>query len=262
MGPAGPRAIGGTSNAAPNAAGAAAVCSPPTGAPGATPSATEILGALEASALDLGVPGPDQVFGIGRVRVNVDPPRVARPDAGSARLGPRPGGGQVHRPLALARVHLDARRGRQPGDARAQTFPRGITIDTRRLPDGWHALRATARDYPGNVGTLDWSVKVDNTRPVLIVRAVKAQRLHPRPPRAEGPDRRLRTVRLIVALADPVDRPPAGHDHGRPARRDTTPARIVGITPGQSRTVLAGRLVKGSTRCGSPWPTVRATPSR
>ena len=79
MGPAGPRAIGGTSNAAPNAAGAAAVLLAAERRAGRRPSATEIRGALEASALDLGVPGPDQVFGIGRVRVSVDPPRVARP---------------------------------------------------------------------------------------------------------------------------------------------------------------------------------------
>ena len=90
-------------------------------------------------------------------------------------------------------------------------------------------------------------MKVDNTKPVLIVRSLKAQRLRPRPPRAEGPDRRLRTVRLVVALAD------AGST-GRlqatitAAKRggSTTQPRVIGITPGQRRTVVVGRLAKGA----------------
>ena len=133
----------------------------------------------------------------------------------------------------------------RPALARAQTYPRGITLDTRRLPDGWHALAAVARDYPGNSGRLDWSVKVDNTRPVLIVRSVKVQSLRPRPRRA-GPDGRLRTVRLVVALADPgsTGRLQATITATRRGGR-AEPPRVVGITPGQQRTVVAAKLTRG-----------------
>ena len=63
-----------------------------------------------------------------------------------------------------------------PAIRRAQRYPRGITIDTRTLPDGWHALRAEIHDFPGNVGALDWSIRVDNTRPTLVLRRVIVRR--------------------------------------------------------------------------------------
>ena len=214
VGPAGVRAIGGTSNAAPNAAGAAAVVLAAARRAGQAPSAAEVRQTLDAMALDLGTPGPDQVFGLGRIRVTTSPPRLVTP-APAALASVRGRVAVKFQALSRTRVStwtlaVDGR----PALARAQTYPRGITLDTRRLPDGWHALSAVAKDYPGNTGRLDWSVKVDNTPPVLIVRSVRVQALRPRPRRA-GPDRRLRTVRLVVALADPgFDGAPAGDGHG------------------------------------------------
>ena len=79
MGPAGVRAIGGTSNAAPNAAGAAAVVLAAARRAGQAPSAAEVRQTLDAMALDLGAPGPDQVFGLGRIRVTTTPPRLVKP---------------------------------------------------------------------------------------------------------------------------------------------------------------------------------------
>ncbi len=36
-----------------------------------------------------------------------------------------------------------------PAVRRAQTYPRGISVDTRRLPDGWHALADPGEGLPG-----------------------------------------------------------------------------------------------------------------
>jgi hypothetical protein len=139
----------------------------------------------------------------------------------------------------------------QAAVARPQTYPRGITIDTRRLADGWHALQATARDFPGNTGSLDWSIKVDNTRPTLVVRRVVVVRPRRRPPRAEGPDRRPRTVKAVVALADPgtTGRLKATVTAVRRGGRREA-ARVVTVTPGPLRTITIGRLVRGSYSVG------------
>jgi hypothetical protein len=249
MGPAGVRAVGGTSNAAPNAAGAAAVVLAAARRAGQQPNAFGIRGNLGATALDLGVPGPDQVFGFGRVRVTTAPPRLVRPTP-AALASVRGRVSVKFKALSRTRVStwtlaVDGR----PVLSRSQAYPRGITVDTRRLPDGWHLLSASAKDFPGNSGTLDWSVKVDNTRPVLIVRSVKVQRLEPRPRRAEGRDRRLRTVRLVVALADPgsTGRLRATIQATKRGGRAERP-RVVGLAPGQRRTVVAARLGVGRYR--------------
>ena len=250
MGPAGVRAIGGTSNAAPNAAGAAAIVLAAARRAGQAPTAAAIRASLGSTALDLGAPGPDQIFGLGRVRVTTTPPRLVK--ATPAPLASVRGRIPV-KFSALSRTRVStwtlAVDG-QPVLGRAQTFPRGITLDTRHLADGWHALTAVAKDYPGNTGRLDWSVKVDNTKPVLIVRSVKVQALKPRPRRA-GPDRRLRAVRLVVALADPgsTGRLQATITATRRGGRAEKP-RVVGITPGQRRTVVAAKLQRGRYTLG------------
>jgi hypothetical protein len=241
MGPAGVRAVGGTSNAAPNAAGAAAVVLAAARRAGQSPSAGEIRQTLGAMALDLGAPGPDQVFGLGRVRVTTTPPRLVRPKP--AALASVRGRVSV-KFRALSRTRVTSWRLEVDGApvlSRAQRYPRGVTVDTRRMTDGWHALSAVARDFPGNDGRLDWSVKVDNTRPVLIVRSVKVRPQRPR----RGANRRLRTVRLVVALSDPGSTGrlratiTATRKRGRPGR-----PRVVGITPGQRRTVVAATKLR------------------
>ena len=243
MGPTGPRAVGGTSNAAPNAAGAAAVLLAAQRRTGITLNAGEARTQLEGIALDLGVPGPDPAFGSGRIRVSTDPPRIARPT-----------------PVALAAVRGRATvkftaisRSRvttwtlavdgAPVIRTSQTYPRGITLDTRTLTDGWHALRAEARDFPGNVGALDWSIRVDNTRPTLLLRRVVVGRPGgPRRGRADRP----RPVRLLLAARDP----------GATGILATTVTittrsgarfsqRALSVRPSAARSVSVGRLPRG-----------------
>ena len=87
------------------------------------------------------------MFGLGRVRVTTSR-RGGEAGARGARVGARAGGGEVpgaaRTRVATWTLEVNGR----PALARAQTYPRGITLDTRRLPDGWHALAAVARDYP------------------------------------------------------------------------------------------------------------------
>jgi hypothetical protein len=204
MGPEGFRSVGGTSNAAPNAAGAAALLLTAERRAGRAPAPGEIRSALQTAALDLGPPGPDTTFGHGRVRVAVTPPRIARP---------------IPPPLAAVRGRVTVRftglsRSRvttwtlavdgEPALRRPQSYPRGITVDTRRLADGWHQLAVEARDFPGNAGAATWPVRVDNTRPRIVVRRVATRALRPGrvPGRGARPLRR-REVRLIAAVADP-----------------------------------------------------------
>ena len=251
QGPNGLRSVGGTSIAAPNAAGAAAVMLAAARRAGGNPSAAEVRGQLTALAVDLGAPGPDTVFGYGRVRVNVEGPRlgaIAPASLASVR------GRVTVRFKAVARskvtqwiLHLDG----HPAVRRAQTYPKGITVDTRRLPDGFHALSVQAKDFSGNVGIKDWSIKVDNTRPQLVVRSVRY--VAPGSAEAERRPRRARGVRrqaaLLVALAD------TGTTGTLTARLDIrTPSgrrvaqRTVKVKPGPLRTIVLGRLDRGRYR--------------
>ena len=252
MGPQGFRSIGGTSNAAPNAAGAAAVMLAAERRAGRFPSAAEIRGQLSALALDLGVPGPDAVFGAGRVRVAIRPPRIAR-------ANPKPlasvRGRVTVKFKALGRTRptqwrldLDG----EPATRRAQRYPRGITIDTRKLEDGWHALRVELRDRPGNTGVREWSVKVDNTRPTLVVRRVEVTRARrsqaERSARAARRAGALRQVRLVVAAQDPGS---SGALRARVEirpRRGKASVRTSRVKPGDLRRVSLGRLAPGRYR--------------
>ena len=250
MGPSGFRAVGGTSNAAPNAAGAAAVLLAAEGRAGRTPSAATIRAALTQSALDLGLPGPDGVFGFGRVRVSVAPPRLAR---------------RTPAPLASVRGRVTVKftglsRSRlstwllevdgSPAVRRAQTYPRGITVDTRRLEDGWHLLSAQARDFPGNVGRSEWSVRVDNTRPTAILRRVATKRARPAPLRPGGRPVPRRAVRLVLAVGDPGStgrlsatlRVTGGPPGARPV------SRRLGLRHGPTVTAPVGALPRGRYR--------------
>jgi hypothetical protein len=243
QGPTAPRAVGGTSNAAPNAAGAAAVFLAAQRRAGITLNADGARASLTALALDLGEPGPDESFGAGRVRVSVDPPRLARP--APAPLASVRGRTTV-RFTGLSRSRITTWTLTVDGAAavrRAQTYPRGITVDTRSLVDGWHALRAEARDFPGNLGVLDWSIRVDNTPPVLILRRVVVGHVG-------GPVRkrttRPRPVRLVVAAADPGSTGLLGATVTiTTARGAGVSQRVLSLRPGPTRSIAAGRLVRG-----------------
>ncbi|MDX6646432.1 MAG: hypothetical protein QOK40_2159 [Miltoncostaeaceae bacterium] len=214
-GPAGPREVGGTSIAAPNAAGAAAVLWAAQRARGLAPTAAVIRQQLLASALDLGPPGPDPVFGHGRVRV----------DTGGPALAPAlPARGQVVRravevlftatdptPIASHSLALD---GVPLVPARAGD-PRPVRVDTRTLADGVHVLQAEARDWTGNPGFAGWSFTVDNTPPAAALRRVQVDRHRVRPlPGGAGPLARARhraavqsarAERTVTALVDASD---------------------------------------------------------
>ena len=217
MGPAGLRSVGGTSIAAPNAAGAAAALLAAERRAGRFPSPAEVRAQLSALALDLGAAGPDTVFGHGRVRVNIEPPRLAA-------LQPTPLSsvrGRVNvKFTALARSRVTQwalRLDGTPAVRRPQTYPKGISIDTRRLADGWHALSVEAKDFPGNVAQGQWSIKVDNTRP-----APRGPR-RPRDPAAPRPRRPQAAPPRRAPPGEP-DRGPRRHRHDRiPARHGRRP---------------------------------------
>ncbi len=243
QGPTGPRAVGGTSNAAPNAAGAAAVFLAAERRAGLTLNANDARAGLVALALDLGLPGPDGAFGAGRIRVSTDPPRITAPTPA---------------PLAAVRGRTTVRftgisRSRltnwtlsvdgSPAVRLPQAYPRGITLDTRRLADGWHALSAQARDWPGNVGVLDWSIRVDNTPPTLLVRRVVVGRVG-------GPARRRavrpRPVHLLVAASDPGATAVLGTTLTiTNVRGAGVSRRTLALAPGPARTIALGRLTRG-----------------
>jgi Subtilase family len=252
MGPIGPRSVGGTSIAAPNAAGAAAVLLAAERRAGRFPSVAEMRGQLAALAVDLGNPGPDPIYGAGRVRVSTAPPRLtaiepAPLSAVRARVTVR------FKALSRSKVtRWSLRVDGTPAVRRPQTYPRGISVDTRRLVDGWHALSVEAKDAPGNVAHQQWSVKVDNTRPTLIVRAVKLARAG-RAQAERGPRRPRSRARpqasLLVAVGDP------GSTGALPARVHlrTSSGRFVSVRsakvrPGPLRRIALGRLEKGRYR--------------
>jgi hypothetical protein len=208
---------------------------------------------LSALALDLGAPGPDMAFGAGRVRVAVSPPRIAalRP----APLTPVRGRTKVaFRALSRSRIaNWEFSVDGVPIRARGAGRPRIVTLDTGRLPDGWHLLRAVARDWPGNVGEQTWAVRVDNTRPVLVVRrlAVAAVRTPATQAERRGARRTARrVVRALVAASDP------GATAVLRARVVVWKGgRIVlvrgqRVRPGPRRAVLVGRLARGRYRVG------------
>ncbi len=244
MGPNGFRAVGGTSNAAPNAAGAAAVLIAAQRAAGITLNADGVRSQLSGLALDLGAPGPDDAFGAGRVRVSTDPPRIARPTPAplaSVR------GRQTLKFTGISRSRITTWRldvDGQPATRAAQAYPRGITIDTRALPDGWHALHAQALDFPGNTGALDWSIRVNNTPPALQLRRVVVR--PPGGPRA-GRAARPRPVRLLLAASDPgaTGRLTATLTATAAKRGVEGAARTLALPQGPARSVALGTLARG-----------------
>ena len=128
-----------------------------------------------------------------------------------------------------------------PAVRRPQPYPRGITINTRHLSEGFHTIRVDAQDFPGNVGAREWAVKVDNTPPQLAVQGTVSRRPH-------GPAavRRPRTVAILVSALDPGS---TGSLSVRVALRDragrSLSARSSAVRPGALRRVPLGKLRRG-----------------
>ena len=231
-GPSGSRQVGGTSNAAPNAAGAAARLVSALRARGLDSSPDVVRAQLADLAVDLGDAGPDTAFGAGRVRVEVAGPRFRRF---------RPAGGRPVRGRVQVSVDaLDASRigwtqvsvgglvRRAPARSRVTA-----TIDTRRYPDGPLNLSAAASDWPGNGATRDWSFVVDNTRPrVRVLRATIKRGRAPRRPAV-----------LIMRIDDAGGGPARVSVRGRGVKR-----RVFTRPMGRATTIRLGRLRPGRIR--------------
>ena len=123
---------GGTSCATPHVGGAAALLWNQVAADGGAGSvAQRVRDRLVAQALDMGAPGPDTVFGAGRLRLDLDPPVLgaptpaARVDRARHRraLAPDRRRGHARAPAAVRRGPA-ARR-----DARARRDPPGRLAD-------------------------------------------------------------------------------------------------------------------------------------
>lgn len=166
-GPGGPRLVGGTSNAAPNAAGAAALLLESLRAAGAPSAPADVRAALAAVAVDRGEPGWDPAYGAGRVRVDTAPPTVAarRPAATAPPLrGTVPVTVRVQDPSSVTRLTLGIGGRTLASAATRDTVT--ARVDTRRLRDGRHLVWAEATDWAGNAGRSSWEVRVDNTGPL------------------------------------------------------------------------------------------------
>lgn len=215
LGPSGPRSVGGTSNAAPNAAGVAAVLLAAQRSAGIPFSYDTVRGTLESTALDLGDPGPDPAFGFGRVRAEVDPPELAllEPAPGAAVRGAIRVQPLVADDSGVARWTI-----RVDGTALTDRRPPvgSVRLNTRSLGDGLHTIAIAARDMPGNADEGTFAIEVDNTRPDLAVERVEVAGVRPRPrgvagESARSPDRAApparRLVRVVVSAQDGGRRP-------------------------------------------------------
>ncbi|WP_457206237.1 S8 family serine peptidase [Nocardioides sp. P5_C9_2] len=183
--------VSGTSIAAPHAAGALALLL--AGAPGLTPD--QQWSALTGTAVDLGVPGPDDVYGHGRLDVAAarawaqDPPDSTGPSTGGLLVSPRVSAASS--PVTVGAVADDAATGGSDV-VRAEYFldaagpeGAGTPIDTvpavsvsltaelpssllATLADGPHTVWVRAQDAAGNWGpAVSAGFVLDRVAPVL-----------------------------------------------------------------------------------------------
>ncbi len=167
------RTCGGTSCATPHVAGAAALIWKQVAAAGGPGSvASRVAARLQSTAFDAGDPGPDELYGAGRLRFDVTPPtlgQVSPPDgaltAGKVALAlPLADDGVLDGAvLTVDGLPLPLALG-SDGVVRA-------TLDTGALPDGRHALQLSASDRVGNASVFAISLVSDNTPPALRLSA-------------------------------------------------------------------------------------------
>ncbi len=209
----GARAIGGTSNAAPNAGGAIALLIGARRRSGAPLDPVSLADLIAAQALDVGTPGPDNRFGAGRIRVDMDPPEIGfaeRPPRVVTTLPTRIVG-RVDDASRLAgwSVLVD---GITIAHRDGETAPFALA-GRRWLPDGPHVLEVRAADWPGNIGTRPITVVVDTRAPrvhVFAIERVGAERARraaataTRPARARlvAEDVTASVVRLVLTTPD------------------------------------------------------------
>ena len=127
-------ACGGTSCAAPHVGGAAALLWGDVAADGGAGSvAQRVRDRLVAQALDVGAPGPDTVFGAGRLRLDLAAPVLGVPHAGAelARARDRRALAAAHRRGHARPATAHGGRHAARGDARARRGPAGHLADGR-----------------------------------------------------------------------------------------------------------------------------------
>ena len=157
-------ACGGTSCAAPHVGGAAALLWGDVAADGGAGSvAQRVRDRLVAQALDVGAPGPDTVFGAGRLRLDLAAPVLGVPTPAPNSL--------VHGVVELSLPLIDAGTlGLQQltvdGTPLVATLaPGGVlqaTWPTAGLAPGPHVLSLVSSDQSGNVATYSITLRVDN----------------------------------------------------------------------------------------------------
>jgi hypothetical protein len=166
-------ACGGTSCAAPHVGGAAALLWAEVAADGGAGSvAQRVRDRLVAQALDVGVPGPDSVFGAGRLRLDLAAPVLGTPTPAPNSLVR--GTVALSLPLAdagtLGLVQLTA----EGSPLVATLAPGGIlqaSWPTAGLPAGPHVLGLTVSDQSGNVAAYTITLRVDNQPPRVRLRS-------------------------------------------------------------------------------------------
>jgi hypothetical protein len=247
----GPRRVGGTSNAAPNAAGAAAVMLAAARRAGQPVSATSVREQLTSLALDLGPPGPDEIFGAGRVRLETTPPKLVRPEP--APLAPVRGRARIgfqaldRSPLASWSVRLDDKRVKLVYGR----LPRPFRVNTLGLADGFHVLHAEATDLPGNASSFQWTIRIDNTLPSLAYGGIEVlgrqtARVPPKKARGKAAKRRRAALARLARTARPVRVVLAGQDPDASAAM--TLRAVVLTSAGQGVRVKRFRVPQGAER--------------
>jgi len=199
--PSGPRSVGGTSNAAPNAAGAIALLISARKRAGAPIDVDGLGDLLSTQALDLGAPGPDDHFGAGRVRVDADPPEIA--------VAPRIPRLVTSLPLRVKGSVEDASRltgwsvlvdGRTVVRRAGETSP-SAALGRRWMPEGRRIVEVRAGDWPGNTGVRQFPVMVDTRAP--RVRSFRIERAGLHQGRGSAARSATRPARAVL-LADDV----------------------------------------------------------
>ncbi len=239
---AGPRAVGGTSIAAPNAAGAVALLIAARRAAGASPTPAEVADLVTTTALDLGDSGPDQGFGWGRIRVDVDPPVVTIPGSPGPIVSSLPvrirADVQDASRLASWSVLVDGRVVTHKGGESTPTS----SLGRRWLPDGRHVIEVRATDWPGNTGSRRVSVLVDAVGPRVTLRRVERMRSHSA---ARTAGSVARPARAILGVADTG---PVRLDVTMRSRRGGIVRRRARVSPGGMRSVALGAVPAGRYR--------------
>lgn len=236
-----PRDVGGTSIAAPNAAGAAAAALATLRSSGVRPTVDEFRAMLAADAVDLGEPGPDNTFGAGRIRVDAEAPVLrpvvavpTSPVRGVLRLGVEATDAGRVATWALLVDGVRARAGRVAREVVAPAVP------TRSLLDGPHRLELQIADAVGNASRRRWSIMVDNTPPAIELRSVDVIRRI----QASAPPK-LRPVRLRVAVTDAVARVVRVRMSLTAVRGGRVVRREVPVAVARPQTIVVGRVRPG-----------------